>query len=189
MKRDQALAILHEMTSTSSLLRHARSVEIVMRSLAVKHGEDQEEWGIAGMLHDADYEKWPEEHPQRIVSRMRDLGEERIAHAISAHYTIWDVAYDSLLSKALVASDELTGFTVACALVRPTGIVGMKPKSVRKKFKDAHFAAKVERDEILRGCEIFGVELSDQIEAIITALLPHAEELQLEGENTEPGSD
>lgn len=181
MKRADALAILQEMTETASLLRHARTVELVMRSLAVKHGEDQEQWGIAGMLHDADYEKWPDEHPNRIVARLRDQGEDLIADAISAHYTSWNVPYDSLLSKALVATDELTGFAVACALVRPTGIIGMKAKSVRKKFKDAHFAAKVERDEILRGLEIFGVELSEQIEAIIAALIPHATELELTG--------
>ncbi|MHC5064776.1 MAG: HD domain-containing protein [Planctomycetota bacterium] len=179
MKRDQAFALLQEMTETASLLRHARTVEIVMRALAEEHNEDPEEWGNAGMLHDADYEKWPEEHPNRIVARLRELGEENIAHAISAHYTAWNVPYDTLLSKALVATDELTGFTVACALVRPTGIVGMKPKSVKKKFKDRAFAAKVEREEILRGCEIFGVELGDQIAFIIEALSPFAEELEI----------
>lgn len=183
MKREQAFAVLTEMTETESLLRHARSVEIVMRALAAKHGEDQEQWGIAGMLHDADYEKWPDEHPNRIVARLREMNEETIAHAISAHYTAWNVPYDTLLSKALVASDELTGFTIACALVRPTGIVGMKPKSVKKKFKDRAFAAKVEREEILRGCELFGVELNDHIAFIIEALTPFADELQIGEKN------
>ena len=179
MKRDEAFTLLKEMTETASLLRHARTVEIVMRALAARQGEDEDEWGNAGMLHDADYEKWPEEHPNRIVARLRDMGEDQIAHAVSAHYTAWNVPYDTTLSKALVATDELTGFTVACALVRPTGIIGMKPKSVKKKFKDRAFAAKVEREEILRGCEIFGVELGDQIAFIIEALTPFAEELEI----------
>ncbi len=179
MQRDSADAILREMTETDSLLRHARTVEIVMRALAEKHGEDPDAWGAAGLLHDADYEKWPEDHPNRIVARLREIGEDTIAHAISAHYTKWNVPYDTLMSKALVAADELTGFCVAAALVRPERIVGMKPKSVLKKFKDKAFAAKVERDEILRGCELFGVELRDQVEFIIGALTPHAEELGL----------
>ena len=179
MRRDEAVAILHEMTETDSLRRHARTVEIVMRALAHEHGEEADEWGIAGLLHDADYEKWPEEHPNRIVARLREHGEERIAHAISAHYTKWNVPYDTEVSKALVATDELTGFTVACALVRPDRILGMKPNSVLKKFKDKAFAAKVEREEILRGLEVFGVELSDHVAFIIDALRPHAEELGL----------
>lgn len=181
MKRETALSILHEMTETASLLRHARSVEIVMRALARRHGEDEDEWGSAGMLHDADYEKWPEEHPNRIVARLRDLGEDRIAHAISAHYTKWNVPHDTLLSKALIAADELTGFTVACCLVRPDGIRSLAPKSVRKKFKDKSFAAKVERNEILRALEIYGVEFADHVGFIIAALAPHAEELGLLG--------
>ncbi len=177
MNHAEARTVLEEMTETESLLRHARSVEIAMRYLANKHGEDPEEWGIAGLLHDADYEKWPEEHPNRIVARLRELGEERIAHAISAHYTKWEVSYDTLLSKALVATDELTGFIVACCLVRPEGVHTLTSKSVKKKFKDRKFAAKVERDEIQRALAIFGVEFSDQVGDIVEALKPHAEEL------------
>ena len=112
------------------------------------------------------------------------MGEEHIAHAISAHYTAWNIPYNTKLSEALVATDELTGFTVACALVRPTGIIGMKPKSVKKKFKDRAFAAKVEREEILRGCEIFGVELGDHIACIIEALTPFAKELEIGDRST-----
>jgi predicted hydrolase (HD superfamily) len=179
MRREAAIEILHEMTATDSLRRHARTVEIVMRALAKKHGEDEEQWGIAGLLHDADYERWPEEHPQRIVARLRELGEPQLAHAISAHYTRWNVPYDTLMSRALVATDELTGFTVACCLVRPDRLVGLEPKSVLKRFKEKTFAAKVERDEILRGCEVFGVALADHVAAIIDALRPHAAELGL----------
>jgi predicted hydrolase (HD superfamily) len=102
MRREAAIAILHEMTATDSLRRHARTVEIVMRALARKHREDEEQWGNAGLLHDADYERWPLEHPQRIVARLRELGEPQLAHAISAHYTRWNVPYDTLMSRALV---------------------------------------------------------------------------------------
>jgi predicted hydrolase (HD superfamily) len=179
MIRTTALAILNEMTATPSLLRHARSVELAMRALAARHGEDVEEWGIAGLLHDADYERWPDEHPARIVGRLRELGEERIAEAIAAHYTRWNRPWDTLLAKALVATDELTGFTVACALVHPERLLGLEPKSVLKRFKSPAFAAKVERDEILRGCAIFGVELADHVAFLIEALRPHAEELEL----------
>jgi predicted hydrolase (HD superfamily) len=179
MDRELALSILHEMTATDSLRRHARTVEIVMRALAKRHGADEEQWGIAGLLHDADYERWPDEHPQRIVARLRELGEAEIAHAISAHYTRWNVPYDTPMSRALVAADELTGFVVACCLVRPDRLAGLEPKSVLKRFKDKAFAAKVERDEILRGCEVDGVALEEQIATIIQALRPHAAELSL----------
>lgn len=181
MKHEQADALLREMTKTESLLRHARSVEITMRALARKHGEDEEEWGIAGLLHDADYEQWPKEHPARIVAHLRNLGEDRIAHAISAHYTIWGVSYDTLLSKALLAADELTGFIVACCLVRPEGVHTLAAKSVRKKFKDKKFAAKVDREEIGRALEIYGVEFSEHVDFLIAALREHADELKIGG--------
>lgn len=179
MKREDAAAILFEMTETDSLRRHARTVEIVMRHLAKKHGADPDQWGAAGLLHDADYEKWPEDHPDRIVARLRELDEERIAHAISAHYTKWNVPCDTLLAKALIAADELTGFVVACCLVRPGGVTTLTPKSVKKKFKSAKFAAKVERDEIERALEIFGVEFAPHVADIIAALAPHADELEI----------
>ena len=188
MQREDALALLYEMTETPSLRRHARTVEIVMRYMAEKHGEDPEEWGIAGMLHDADYEKWPEDHPNRIVAKLRELGEERIAHAISAHYTKWNVPYDTLLSKALIAADELTGFTVACCLVRPEGVMTLQPKSVKKRFKQRAFAAKVEREEIEKALQIYGVEFADQVTTIIEALKPHAEELELAGKGDKPAT-
>jgi predicted hydrolase (HD superfamily) len=181
LNREQADALLREMTETKSLLRHARSVEISMRALARNHGEDEEEWGVAGLLHDADYEKWPEEHPSRIVARLRELGEDRIAHAISAHYTEWGVPYDTLLSKGLIAADELTGFIVACCLVRPDGVHSLTPKSVRKKFKDKKFAAKVDREEIQRALEIYGVEFSEHVTFLIEALREYADELQIGG--------
>ena len=190
LTRDAAWSHLCAWTETESLRKHARAVELVMRQAARRYGDgdiDEEAWGVAGMLHDADYEKWPEEHPNRIVAKLRELGEERIAHAISAHYTKWEVPYDTLLSKALIAADELTGFIVACCLVRPEGVSTLKSKSVRKKLKDKAFAAKVERAEINAGVELLEVELADHIDFIIEALKPHAEELGIEGRDLKKG--
>ena len=133
------------------------------------------------MLHDADYEQWPSEHPNRIVAWLRERGEQDIAHAISAHYTKWGVPYNSALDKALLACDELTGFIVACCLVRPTGVVGLTPKSVKKKLKDKRFAASVERSEVHAGVELLGVELAEHITFIVEALTPHADELGITG--------
>ena len=184
MKRDDAWELLCEWTETQSLRRHARAVAIVLRAAALRYGageEDVEAWGIAGMLHDADYEKWPDEHPQRIVAHLRELDMPEIAHAISAHYTQWGVPYDTQLDKALLACDELTGFIGACCLVRPEGIATLSPKSVKKKLKDKAFAAKVDRAEVRAGVELLGVELGEHIQFIIETLRPHASELGLEG--------
>lgn len=179
MNRKEAKEILTSMTDGDSLLRHARTVELVMEAYAPKFSEDPEEWAITGMLHDADYEKYPEEHPNRIVALLRERGEERIAHAISAHYTKWNVPYETLLDKALLACDELTGFIVACSQVRPEGIATLTAKSVKKKLKQASFAAKVERDEIAKGVEMLGVDMTEHINFIIDVLKDHKEELNI----------
>ena len=136
-----------------------------------------EQWGIAGMLHDADYEQWPEDHPQRTVAWLQERGETKIAHAVSAHYTKWGVPYETVLDQALLACDELTGFIIAACLVRPDGVTTLTPKSVKKKLKDKAFAAKVERDEIQKGVELLGVDLTEHIQFIIEALKPYADEL------------
>ena len=180
LTREQAWEHLCAWTKTESLRKHARAVEIVMRQAAHTYGggeQDVETWGIAGMLHDADYEQWPEDHPHRTVAWLRERGEAAIAHAVSAHYTKWHVPYETALDKALLACDELTGFIIAACLVRPDGVTTLTPKSVRKKLKDKAFAAKVERDEIDKGAELLGVDLSAHIQFIIEALKPHAEEL------------
>jgi predicted hydrolase (HD superfamily) len=180
--RDEAWALLSEWTPTEALRRHARAVELVMRAAAHRYGRggvDEERWGIAGMLHDADYDRWPEEHPHRIVGWLRERGEAEIAHAISAHYTGWGIAHESALDKALLACDELTGFVGACALVRPDGIATLAAKSVQKKLKDKSFAAKVERKEVTRGAELLGVELGEHIDFVIGVLRSHAAELGL----------
>jgi predicted hydrolase (HD superfamily) len=180
LTREEAWRHLSEWTQTDSLRKHARSVEIVMRQAAHTYGAgdaDTETWGIAGMLHDADYERWPEDHPRRIVDWLQKRGEAEMAHAVSAHYTKLGVPYETALDKALLACDELTGFIIAAALVRPQGVTTLTPKSVRKKLKDKAFAAKVERDEIQRGVDLLGVDLSAHIQFIIDALKPHADEL------------
>ena len=180
MTREEAWQHLCDWTKTDSLRKHARAVEIVMREAAHKYGEgdqDVEKWGIAGMLHDADYEQWPEEHPNRTVAWLREIGEEEIAHAVSAHYTKWGVPYETQLDKALLACDELTGLIIAACLVRPEGVATLKSKSVRKKLKDKAFAAKVDREEITKGVEMLGVDVSEHIQFIVDALKPHADEL------------
>lgn len=184
LTREEAWTKLTEWTETDALRRHARAVEIVMRAAAHRYGAgaaDEERWGIAGMLHDADYEKWPDEHPHRTVAWLRGIGEEALAHAVSAHYTKWGVPYESPLDKGLLACDELTGFIMACCLVRPGGIGDLEPRSVKKKLKDKHFAAKVDRAEVTAGVELLGVELGDHIQLVIDALRPHAEELGIAG--------
>ena len=177
ISRKEARQLLESMTQGASLLRHMRTIELVMEAYAEKLGEDKEEWAIAGLLHDADYEAFPEKHPQLIVEQLRTMGEERIAHAISAHYTKWGVPYDTTLDKGLLAIDELTGFIVACAQIRPEGITTLEPKSVIKKLKDKGFAAKVDREEVYKGAELLGVELSAHIGFIIDVLRRNKEEL------------
>lgn len=177
MTREEARSILASMTKNASLLRHMRTIELVMEAYAEKLGEDKDTWANAGLLHDADYEAYPEQHPNVIVEKLRGMNEGDLAHAISAHYTKWNVPYNSPLDKYLLASDELTGFIVACAQVRPEGISTLEPKSVIKKLKDKAFAAKVERDEVYKGTELIGVPLDQHIAFIIDVLKWNKEEL------------
>lgn len=179
MTREEAQTLLFSMTKTDSLRRHARTVELVMEALAEKLGEDKNTFAITGLLHDADYEQYPEEHPNIIVEKLNDMGHHEIAHAIAGHYTKWNVPRESVLDKCIVAADELTGFIVAAALIRPTKIEGMKVKSVMKKLKTKTFAAKVDREEVHKGAELLGWELRELIEFIIPVLEANKEELQL----------
>jgi predicted hydrolase (HD superfamily) len=180
----QAQAQLHDWTKTDSLLKHARAVEIVMRAAAAKYGgegADPDTWAIAGLLHDADYEQWPDEHPKRIVDWLREQGEDDIAYAVSFHQTAWGLPPKTIMDKCLLACDELAGFVIACCLVRPDGIASLEPKSVRKKLKDKAFAAKVDRQIIHQGVELLDVDLAEHIGFVIEALKPHAEELGIGG--------
>ena len=179
INRAEAHQILTELTHSESLLRHARSVELVMRALARHFGEDEEKFAVVGLLHDADYEKYPDQHPGVIVKRLEDMGEAELAHAIAGHYTKWNVPRNSLLDKSIVAADELTGFIIAAALIRPTKIEGMNAKSVLKKLKTKSFAASVDREEVRKGAELLGWELRTLIEFIIPVLYEHREELAL----------
>lgn len=179
MTRAEARQLLESLTEGESLLRHARTVELVMEAMARHFGEDEEKFAVTGLLHDADYEKYPDKHPNVIVEKLREMGEDEIAHAIAGHYTKWNVPRNSLLDKCIIAADELTGFIVASALIRPTKIEGLKAKSVLKKFKTATFAAKVDRDECRKGAELLGWELRELINFIIPVLEAHKEELQL----------
>lgn len=184
LTREAAWAHLCEWTKTDALRKHARAVELVMRAAAIRYGRgaaEVEAFGLAGMLHDADYEAWPEDHPGRIVAWLVERGEVDVAHAVSAHYTKWGVPYESALDKALLACDELTGFVGACCHVREGGITTLEPKSVIKKLKDKGFAAKVERSEIQAGIELLGVDLDTHVAFVIAALRPHADELGLRG--------
>ena len=179
MTFEDANELLNQWTKGESLLRHAFTVSQVMKSYAKKFGEDEELWAITGLLHDADYETFPSEHPDHIVKILRELGEENIAYAISAHYTKWGVPHKSLLDKTLLACDELTGFIIACAQVRPQGLEGMTAKSVIKKLKQKSFAAKVDRDEIYIGVELLQIPLNEHINFIIQALQKCQTELTL----------
>jgi len=177
MNRLEARTLLTSMTKSESLLRHMRTVELVMEAYAQKLHQDAERWAIAGLLHDADYEAFPDKHPAIIVEKLKGFDENEIAHAISAHYTHWNVPYETLLDKALIACDEITGFIVACCQVRPGGISSLETKSVIKKLKDNGFAAKVDRNEVHKGAELFGVELQEHIGFIIETLKRNKEEL------------
>lgn len=179
MTREEAKDILFELTETASLRRHARTVELVMEALAEHYSADKEMWAVTGLLHDADYEKYPDQHPSVIVQKLNDMGEKEIAHAIAGHYTIWNVPRNTLMDKAIIAADELTGFIVAAALIRPTLIEGMKVKSVMKKLKTKTFAAKVDRDEVYRGAELLDWDIRELITFIIGVLEQNKAELGL----------
>jgi predicted hydrolase (HD superfamily) len=184
LTRDEGWALLVDWTPSEALRIHARSVEIVMRAAAERYGagaEDVERWGLAGMLHDADYDQWPETHPQRIMAWLDEKGEAELSRAISCHYTKWGVVCESLLDKALLACDELTGFVGACCLVRPEGVSTLSAKSVKKKLKSKGFAAKVDREEVAIGIEFMGVDAAEHIQFVIDALKPHASELGIGG--------
>ena len=172
MNREQALAILKEFTQSESLLKHAYAVEAAMRAYARKFGEDEELWGVVGLLHDFDYEKFPDEHPMKGSEILKEKGvPEEIRTAILGHANFSGVPRQTLMAKTLYAVDELCGFLVAVTLVRPNKSIGeVKVKSVKKKLKDKSFAAKVNRQEIKEGAEEIGVPFEEHVEFVIKAL-------------------
>ena len=175
MNRDEAWALLNEYTKSESLLKHELAVEAVMWHYATKLGEDAEKWGVTGLLHDFDYERWPDipDHTQEGAKILRERGvDEEIVGAILSHAEWNQVDYplDRPVRKALFAVDELCGFIIAVAYVRPEKLVGMTPKSVRKKMKAKGFAAAVKRKDIVDGAELMELELNDHIAEVIAAL-------------------
>ena len=181
MNREQALEILYEYTETESLRKHAYAVEAAMRSYAKKYNEDEALWGVVGLIHDFDYEKYPEEHPMKGSEILAEKGiSEEIRTAILGHAEFTGVSRESLMAKVLYAVDELCGFIIAVTLVRPTKSVGeVSVKSVKKKMKDKRFAAKVNRDEIRNGAEELGVDFDEHVTFVIQSLSPVAKELGL----------
>jgi putative nucleotidyltransferase with HDIG domain len=182
VNREESWELLCEWTESNSLRKHMLAVEAAMRAYARKFGEDEEKWGITGLLHDMDYEKHPtpDEHPMVGVRELQSRGyPQDVIHAIKSHADYLDVPRDTLMSKTLYAVDELSGFIIACALVRPEGLEGLKAKSVRKKMKQKSFAAAVNREDIVRGTEELGVDLSEHIEFVALALRERSEALGL----------
>ncbi|MEX2472848.1 MAG: HD domain-containing protein [Gemmatimonadota bacterium] len=183
--RADAVALLEEWVENDGLRKHMYSVEAAMRHYAKLRGEDEEIWGLAGLLHDLDWEKHPEEHPLKAVEHLRGLGyPEEVLHAILAHRSDFTgVEPETDLDKYLVACDELSGLVFAACLVRPTGIDDLKPKSVTKKLKDKAFAAGVSRDEVQAGMDLIGKERSEHIQNVIDGMRERAAELGLRGED------
>jgi putative nucleotidyltransferase with HDIG domain len=183
VSRADDLALMREYTNSESLIKHMLAVESAMRAYAGKLGEDEDKWGTVGLLHDFDYERWPNppDHPLKgsEILKEREYSEE-IIYAIKSHADyLADCPRVSRLDKALYACDELCGFITACALVRPTRLQGLTAKSVRKKMKSLSFAAAVNREDIVRGAEDFGAELNEHIDFCIAAMREIAEELGL----------
>lgn len=178
--REDTWTLLNEYTKSESLLKHALGVEAAMRAYARKFGEDEEKWGITGLIHDFDYEKWPsvEEHPIKGNEILKEKGyPEEITQAIMGHAVYSGVPRDTLMAKTLFAVDELTGFIMASAYVRPDKLDGLKPKSVKKKMKDKRFAAKVSREDIEQGIAEIEVDRDEHIAIIIEALQGIKEDL------------
>lgn len=183
--REEAWGLFREWTESDSLRKHVLGVEAAMRAYARKYGEDEELWGVTGILHDLDYERHPDPrsgHPRIALALFEERGYPReLIDAVAGHATYLGVSRETRLAKALFAVDELTGFIAAVALVRPTGIVGMTPKSVKKKLKQPSFAAAVNREEMREGAEALGEDFDEHLAFVIGALESHAEVLGLRG--------
>lgn len=184
--REEAWELFCEWTESESLRRHVLGVEAAMRAYAGKYGEDEELWAATGILHDLDYERHPDladGHPRIALALFEEMRypPELIA-AVAGHAPYLGVARETRLAKALYAVDELTGFIAAVALVRPTGIAGMTPKSVKKKLKQPSFAAAVDREEVRRAAEELGEDFDEHLAFVIAALEPRAGELGLSGD-------
>ena len=188
ISRDDAWSLLAEWVRSESLRRHCLAVEAAMRAFAERDGHDAELWGVTGLLHDADYERFPDMddaehgHPRTIMAELERRGAPpEMVRAIAAHAEYLGVPPMSEMERTLVAVDELCGFLVACAHVRPEGIHGLTPKSVKKKLKQPSFAAAVNSEDVRRGAEQLGADFDDHVAFVIAALEARADELQLHG--------
>jgi putative nucleotidyltransferase with HDIG domain len=185
LSRAEAWSLFCEWTTSESLRKHVLAVEAAMRAYAPRFGGDVETWGITGLLHDLDYEQHPDletGHPRIALAELERLGfPEEVVRAVASHADYLEVSRDSPMEKTLYAVDELSGFIMACAYVRPEGIHGMTPKSVKKKMKSPAFAAAVDRDELRHGAEALGVDFDEHVAFAIGALEPRAAELGIDG--------
>jgi len=186
LSREAAWSEFCAWTESSSLRKHVLAVEAGMRAYARRFGEDEELWGVVGLLHDLDYERHPSPEDGHPRIAMRHLEEElgqppEVIRAIASHADYLDVPRETLMEKTLYAVDELSGFVMACAYVRPEGIHGMTPKSVKKKMKTPAFAAAIPRDDLRRGAKDLGVDFDEHVAFVIAALEARAEELELSG--------
>jgi putative nucleotidyltransferase with HDIG domain len=184
LSRDDDWALVQEYTTSDSLRKHMLAVETGMRAYARKFGADEELWGSVGLLHDFDYERWPDppDHPLQGSKILAERGySPEVIYAIKSHADyLTDCPRVNLVDKVLYACDELAGFITACALVRPGRLEGLTAKSVRKKLKQLSFAAAIKRDDIDRGVADLGVDLDEHIEFLIAAMRERAAELGLE---------
>ena len=186
LSRAEAWSLFCEWTESASLRKHVLAVEAAMRAYAPRFGGDEEEWGLVGMLHDLDYERYPwRSRTATPATRSSELERQgfspEFVRAVASHADFLEVSRDSDMEKALYAVDELSGFVMACAYVRPTGIHGLAPKSVKKKMKTPAFAAAVDRDELREGAEALGVDFDEHLTIVIAALEERADELELHG--------
>ena len=187
--REDAWTLLTEHTDNPSLIKHALAVEAAMRAYARRFGEDEETWGVVGLIHDFDYQRNPTEethlHVGTAILRERGWPEE-LVRAVASHADYMGVPRDTAMARTLFAVDELTGFLTACALVRPdTSIAEVKVKSVKKKLKDKAFARGVDRDDVRRGAEELGVDLGEHIEFVRDAMAGISDDLELPGRSDE----
>jgi putative nucleotidyltransferase with HDIG domain len=184
LSRDEAWDLFRSWTESESLRRHVLAVEAAMRAYARRFGEDEERWGLVGMLHDLDYERYPDletGHPRMALEELRRQGfSEEFVRAVASHADFLEVSRDSLMEKTLYAVDELSGFVMACAYVRPEGIHGMTPKSVKKKLKTPAFAAGVNRDEVRQGADELGVDFDEHLRKVIAFMEERSGELGLD---------
>src|SRR6201989_3184165 len=183
MTREEAWALFCEWTASESLRRHVLAVEACMRAYAEKFGEDPERWGLGGMLHDLDYERFPDlhtGHPRYALAELERLGfPEDMVRAVASHADYLEVSRDTPMEKTLFAVDELSGLVRPGANVRRQGIEGLTPKSVKKKMKSPAFAAAVDREAMREGAENLGLDFDEHVAFVIGALEPHAEQLGL----------